>query len=80
MEDSGPGISEEDVGRIFDPFFTTRAGGSGLGLTLVHRAVEAHGGALLVERSPKGGAQFLIYLPGMAGVGNTEAVSKAEVG
>jgi len=64
VEDSGPGIPEEEVGRIFDPFYTTREGGSGLGLALVHRAVEAHGGALFVERAETGGARFIIYLPG----------------
>jgi two-component system, NtrC family, sensor histidine kinase PilS len=74
VEDSGPGISEEDIDRIFDPFFTTREGGSGLGLALVHRAVEAHGGALLVDKGAAGGARFIIYLPGVAGVGKTVEV------
>lgn len=64
VEDSGPGISEEHMPRIFDPFYTTREGGSGLGLALVHRAVEAHEGAILVERGDAGGAKFVIYLPG----------------
>lgn len=64
VEDTGPGIPPEDVGRIFDPFFTTRKGGSGLGLAVVHRAVEAHEGALFVERSPEGGARIVLYLAG----------------
>ena len=64
VQDSGPGIRPEDLGRIFDPFFTTRDDGSGLGLAVVHRAVEAHDGTLFVEDSPDGGAHFLVYLPG----------------
>jgi two-component system, NtrC family, sensor histidine kinase PilS len=63
--DSGPGISPEARARIFDPFFTTKPKGSGLGLAVVHRAVEAHAGATFVERSPEGGAQFTIFLPGV---------------
>jgi two-component system sensor histidine kinase PilS (NtrC family) len=64
VRDSGPGIADEDMGRIFDPFFTTRKGGSGLGLAMVHRAVEAHEGAVFVDRSPEGGTEFTLYLPG----------------
>lgn len=65
IRDSGPGIPDEDRERIFDPFFTTRKGGSGLGLSVVHRAVEAHGGAILVAKAPQGGAEFNVYLPAM---------------
>lgn len=61
--DSGPGIAPEARERIFDPFFTTRSEGSGLGLAVVHRAVEAHSGVTFVERGPEGGAQFVIFLP-----------------
>jgi two-component system, NtrC family, sensor histidine kinase PilS len=63
VQDTGPGIREEDIGRLFDPFFTTRAGGMGLGLAMVHRAVEAHRGAILVDSPENGGARFMIYLP-----------------
>lgn len=64
VSDSGPGVSAEVQARIFDPFFTTKPKGSGLGLSVVHRAVEAHQGATFVESGPDGGAQFVIYLPG----------------
>jgi len=60
--DSGPGVRPEDVARLFDPFYSTRAGGSGLGLALVHRAVEAHHGAILVEPHEGPGACFTLYL------------------
>lgn len=63
VEDTGPGIAPEDRARIFDPFFTTRQGGSGLGLALVHRAVEAHQGAIFVDTAPGHGARFTVYLP-----------------
>jgi two-component system sensor histidine kinase PilS (NtrC family) len=64
VSDSGPGIADEVVGRIFDPFFTTKSGGSGLGLAVVHRAVEAHAGATFVQEGRDGGAEFVIFLPG----------------
>jgi two-component system, NtrC family, sensor histidine kinase PilS len=63
VSDSGPGVDPDEVPRIFDPFYTRRPGGSGLGLSLVHRAVEAHQGAVLVDRSSQGGAEFSLYLP-----------------
>jgi two-component system sensor histidine kinase PilS (NtrC family) len=66
VSDTGPGIAPEAVGRIFDPFFTTRKGGTGLGLALVHRAVEAHQGMILVDGGPLQGAQFTVYLPAQA--------------
>jgi two-component system sensor histidine kinase PilS (NtrC family) len=69
VRDSGPGIPPEIEARIFDPFFSTRKGGTGLGLALVHRAVEAHAGVVFVERAPEGGAQFVIFLPGLPGDG-----------
>ena len=49
------------------PVFSTRKGGSGLGLALVHRAVEVHSGVVFVERGIDGGAQFVIFLPGQVG-------------
>ena len=64
VRDRGPGVDPEEVGRIFDPFYTTRPGGSGLGLAMVHRAVEAHEGAVFVDHPSAGGTEFVIYLPG----------------
>jgi signal transduction histidine kinase len=65
VSDSGEGIGADLRSRIFDPFFTTKPQGSGLGLAVVHRAVEAHAGATFVEKGPEGGAQFVIFLPGV---------------
>jgi two-component system sensor histidine kinase PilS (NtrC family) len=63
VRDSGSGIPEEDVPRLFDPFFTTREGGTGLGLAMVYRAVEAHNGTILVDGGVGAGAEFTVYLP-----------------
>jgi two-component system sensor histidine kinase PilS (NtrC family) len=73
VRDSGPGVEPSALGRIFDPFFTTRPGGTGLGLAVVHRAVQAHDGAVFVDRAPAGGAEFTIVLPGRAGSGGAAA-------
>jgi signal transduction histidine kinase len=65
IEDDGPGIPPEHLGRIFDPFFTTKAtgAGTGLGLSLAIGIVESHGGHLDAENLPDGGARFTVHLP-----------------
>jgi signal transduction histidine kinase len=62
VEDSGPGISENDLGKIFDPFFTT-GDGTGLGLSISFSIVNAHGGTLSAANRPEGGAAFVMRLP-----------------
>jgi two-component system sensor histidine kinase PilS (NtrC family) len=67
VSDTGPGVPEEHVEHVFDPFFTERPGGTGLGLALVQRAADAHGGAVFVDQS-RGegwGATFAFYLPAL---------------
>lgn len=61
--DDGPGIEAEDMSRIFDPFFTKRKGGTGMGLAIAYRAVQAHGGVLLASSEPGKGATFSIIIP-----------------
>jgi signal transduction histidine kinase len=51
VTDSGPGVSDEVVERMFNPFFTTRAAGTGLGLPIVHRILDAHGGQVEVRNN-----------------------------
>jgi two-component system, NtrC family, sensor histidine kinase PilS len=65
VRDTGPGVPEDIRDHIFEPVFTRRKGGTGLGLALVQRAVEAHGGAIFVDNAPPGvhGAVFSLYMP-----------------
>jgi two-component system, NtrC family, sensor histidine kinase PilS len=63
IEDDGPGMPADVRDRIFTPFFTTKPRGSGLGLPVVHRAIEAHRGVVLVDSSPGSGTRFSIILP-----------------
>ncbi len=49
VADNGPGIPADVIGRIFNPFFTTRSAGTGLGLPIAHRIVDAHGGRVGVR-------------------------------
>jgi two-component system sensor histidine kinase PilS (NtrC family) len=68
VSDTGPGVPEEHREHVFDPFFTERPGGTGLGLAVVQRAADAHGGAVFVDQS-RGegwGATFAFYLPELA--------------
>ncbi|MCT8468663.1 HAMP domain-containing histidine kinase [Chromohalobacter canadensis] len=65
VEDSGPGIDEDEKPYLFDPFFTTKPvnQGSGLGLSVAHRIVEDHGGDIQVAHSTLGGAKFSVRIP-----------------
>lgn len=65
VADDGPGIPPEALPRVFDPFFTTKAvsKGSGLGLYVAHEIVEDHGGCIVAESRPGGGAAFHVWLP-----------------
>jgi two-component system sensor histidine kinase PilS (NtrC family) len=62
VTDNGPGIPEPLRHTLFEPFVTTKAGGSGLGLSVVHRAVEAHSGVVVTDALTPG-TRFTILLP-----------------
>jgi two-component system sensor histidine kinase PilS (NtrC family) len=62
VSDDGPGIPADIRERLFDPFFTTKPGGSGLGLAVVHRAIEAHRGLVFFD-SVGQGTRFTVILP-----------------
>lgn len=62
VSDTGGGISDDALPRLFEPFFTTKAKGIGLGLSVAHRIVEAHGGSLEAQTRPGTGASFTMTL------------------
>lgn len=63
VEDNGPGLSDEQREKVFVPFFTTKSTGTGLGMAIVQRIVEAHGGTISVGQAATSGACFVIELP-----------------
>jgi len=65
IADTGCGIPAQNLQRIFDPFFTTKGvgEGTGLGLSVSHGIVKAHGGAIEVESAVGTGSTFRVYLP-----------------
>lgn len=63
VADSGPGLSDEVKRRVFEPFFTTKSGGTGLGLAIVQRIAQAHGGEVIAQNCPEGGAAFTLRFP-----------------
>jgi signal transduction histidine kinase len=65
IRDHGPGIPPELEDRIFDPYCTGKEGGTGLGLALAKQTVELHQGTIAVERTPGGGATFVVRLSGL---------------
>lgn len=64
--DNGPGLPEGAVERMFNPFYTTRQTGCGLGLAMVQRIVDAHGGRVDASSVGGGGARFTLILPARA--------------
>ena len=65
IEDTGTGISEDDIKRIYDPFFTTKGAskGTGLGLAISYGIIQEHGGRILVDSEPGKGTRFRLKLP-----------------
>ena len=63
ISDTGYGIAESDLPHIFEPFFSTKAEGSGIGLALVYRVVQDHGGQIEVRSQPGAGTSFMVVLP-----------------
>jgi two-component system NtrC family sensor kinase len=69
IEDTGQGISEENLGRIFDPFFTTKnqelggVAGTGLGLSVSYGIIQNHGGHIKVQSVVDQGTVFTVELP-----------------
>ncbi|MBI5922679.1 MAG: HAMP domain-containing protein [Betaproteobacteria bacterium] len=74
VEDDGPGIPQAERTRVFEAFYRLdrsrdrTTGGFGLGLSIAQRAVAAHGGSIIVDDSPLGGARFTITLPEQQGI------------
>ncbi len=63
IQDTGPGIPEEDLPLIFEPFFTRKGAGTGLGLSITKRIIEEHGGCISVAATAGQGTCFSIRLP-----------------
>ena len=68
VDDEGPGIAEADLPHVFERFWRSEESrsmpGSGLGLSIVAQVAQRHSGSVRAERSPYGGARFVLALPG----------------
>jgi two-component system sensor histidine kinase HydH len=65
--DRGRGIAESDMGRVFDPFFTRKSAGTGIGLSISKRFIEAAGGTIDIKNREGGGAEAAVTLPAYKG-------------
>jgi signal transduction histidine kinase len=63
VRDNGPGLTKEQQSHLFDPFFTTKAEGTGLGMAISARIIDAHRGTLQLGDCSNRGAEFVITLP-----------------
>jgi signal transduction histidine kinase len=63
VRDAGQGIPAPIRERIFEPWFTTKCGGHGFGLAVCYRIVQNHGGTIVAQNGPEGGAEVVIALP-----------------
>jgi two-component system OmpR family sensor kinase len=70
IRDHGPGVPEAELASLFRPFYrgsnAVRADGHGVGLAIVQRVVQVHGGEIRAENAPGGGLQVILQLPTLA--------------
>ncbi len=62
VQDTGKGMSREEIEKIFKPFYSTKTRGSGLGLAIVDRVIKEHGGVIDVDSTPGKGTKFIIRM------------------
>ena len=74
VRDSGPGVDPEIRDRIFEPFFSTKTSGSGLGLALVKKIAEDHGGGVALESGGREGTRAILWLPAEEEAGRAAAL------
>ncbi|TWT99627.1 Sporulation kinase E [Botrimarina colliarenosi] len=75
LTDTGVGMDDATAGKMFEAFFSTKSGGSGLGLPMTMKIIEAHGGAISVQSELGRGTRFAIELPGVARLARSEGGS-----
>jgi two-component system, LuxR family, sensor kinase FixL len=63
VRDNGPGLNKEQAQRIFEPFYTTKTKGTGLGMAIAKRIIEAHAGRIAIGSAGHPGAEIVITLP-----------------
>ena len=63
ISDNGVGIEKMDLLKIYDPYFTSKPAGTGLGLAVVQKIMEAHGGKINVESTAGEGTKVFLYFP-----------------
>ena len=76
--DRGAGIAKPDLESIFNPFFTTRRDGVGLGLAIVSKIADEHGGNINVESEPGAGSTFRVFLAARSTAAQTPPASGQE--
>lgn len=77
VADEGEGIPAELGDSIFAPFYTSKSSGTGMGLAIVQRVAESHGGRVSFRARPSGGTEFLLRLPAAAEAGERDAAGTA---
>ena len=73
VADDGPGLDADALSRIWNPFYTSKPNGTGLGLPIVKKLVEAHGGSIEAAARPGGGAEFVAVFPKLRAAGEAHA-------
>ena len=63
MQDNGPGLPREIINQLFEPYATTKVRGTGIGLAIVKKIAEEHGGNIQASDGQGGGAEFILRLP-----------------